>query len=98
MLLGKDGEHGTECRKLPCRPLAHRLFRQEVDIGLASRGFHRIPEQINLHQHLVRVEYQKGDRENDATDKNDATEKKYCRQGYLPLLLVFGSAPRTVSD
>ena len=62
MFLGKDGEHGTEYRKVQCRHLLVELFRQEVDTVLASRGFLPTLQQNNLRQHLFRerTRHQKG--------------------------------------
>ena len=52
--MGKDGEHRTECRKVPCRHWLNELFRQEVDVVLERRGFLPIPQQIKLRQKLFR--------------------------------------------
>ena len=52
--LGKDGEQRTECIKAQCRTLLIELFRQEVDVVLARRGFLPIPQQIKLRQNLFR--------------------------------------------
>ena len=54
VILGKDGGQRTEFRKLQCRHWLIELFRQEVNIVLAGRGFIPTPQQIKLRQHLVR--------------------------------------------
>ena len=54
VFLGKDSEHGTECRKVQCRHLLIELFRQEADLILASRAFLPVRQQIKLRQHLFR--------------------------------------------
>ena len=56
MYLGNDGKHRTECKKLQCRHFLVELFRQEIDIGLASCGFLPTLQQIKLRQHLFREE------------------------------------------
>ena len=53
LLLSKDGEHGTECKKVQCLHLLIELFQQEENIVLASRGFNPAPQQTKLQQHLV---------------------------------------------
>ena len=39
MFLGKEGEHCTECRKVQYGHVLVELFREEIDVGLASRAF-----------------------------------------------------------
>ena len=58
MFLGKDGAYHTECRKVQCHHLLVELFRQEMDIVLAGRGFIPIPEQYKLRPHVVREKTQ----------------------------------------
>ena len=48
MYLGKNGEHSSECWKVPSRLLLIEPFWQEVDIVLVDRGFFRIPPQFKL--------------------------------------------------
>ena len=52
--LRRDGEHGTEYRKVQCRHLLIELFRQEVDVVYASRSFLPTPQQTKLRQRLFR--------------------------------------------
>ena len=53
MFLDKDGENGTECRKLQCRLLFIEFCREEVNIVLAGRGFLALPQQLKLRHWFV---------------------------------------------
>ena len=43
--MGKDGEHRSDCWKITC---STKLFRQELDVFLARRGFLRDEDAVGI--------------------------------------------------
>ena len=96
--MGKDGEHRTDCWKMPSRHLLNELFWQEVDVVLARRGF-REPRGVegpggNVLDGLV-WECDDGDDKADACDRPSKTCSSQCSRDVRvlgsPLLDALGS-------
>ena len=90
--MGEDGEHRTDCWKMPCRHLRNELFRQEVDVVLArlshgdqgALGIVREPCSVeglggNVLDGLVQ-ECDEGDEKADACDRPPKSYQRLPRQ------------------